>query len=607
MVLLLFVSAQGSASQWNRWEWLNPRPQGHSLSGFAASDFVAVAVGENGIILASENGLDWDTVHSKSGLILEDVIWAGDRFVAVGGYSLGLGEPAYSPGVILTSGDGRQWAESLVVDGTIFRRAIYTGEQILVVGFRGKTATSPDGIHWAEHTMLDYPNSDIIDVSWNGSTYVGVGAINYFTGGMAILLSEDGIDWAAASLGGISGMGMFCVVWGHDRFLAFGGGWPGPLVVLSSPDAQTWTRVSSDLNVYINEAVATPDGYLAVSDGGRIGRSYDGQSWSVSVELTSSKRLLDVERFQGQYVVVGEDGAIASSSDDGGTWATITTWEIDSGGIVDISSGDGILVALGGNGGIYRSLDGLAWQKVRNYQTRTFSVQRFLGAFWVVGDFRTIARSEDGIDWDLLSHGFGSDYADIATNGEVIVAVGRKTFGSALVATSTDGFAWNEMEIEGAEGLRIASVTWTGTRFVGVGSGGAIFRSDDGYSWSLDTPNSTPNLWRVISNGSVVVALAGTYHGRSILISKDHGVTWQSTFVDRPLFDVVWTGDLFVVVGAGVWSSHSGDHWTRDPVGFLASPYSVIGDEDEIILLGGDGMVMRAQRVTPLLEMQELD
>ncbi len=611
--LFLFVSTSGSGNQWKSWEWLNPRPQGHSLAGLGASDSVVVAVGENGTILASENATDWDTVHLKTGLFIEDVIWAGDRFVAVGGYSLGLGEPAYSPGVILTSPDGRRWTEVFGVSGTIFRKAIFNGEQILVVGFRGKTATSPDGVNWVEHTLVDHPFSDIVDVAWNGSTYVGVGARNFFSGGMAIYLSEDGISWTAASLDGIPEMGMLGVVWGHGQFLAFGGLWPGIPFVLSSPDGHSWTEESTNLTGYILEAEATSDGYLGIGTEGQVGKSGDGRTWSMETVIPSSKWLYDVGRFQDKYLVVGEDGAIAVSVDGGDEWAVTTSWELDlvgSNDIIDISSADGILIALSGAGEIFRSLDGYAWQKVEDFPVSTYSVQSVEGAFWVVGSQGLIATSDDGSAWSTRYSEAWVDVTDIATNGEVMVAVGARVLGefSALVLTSTDGFTWNQIEVEGAEDLRIASVAWTGTRFVGVGNQGSVFRSDDGYSWSFERLDTPPNLWsmrRVHSNGSVVVALASNLDGRFILVSKDDGVTWQATFVDRPVFDVYWTGDLFVAVGGAVWSSHSGDYWTEERVGFLGSPHCVVGDEHEITLAGVSGMVMRAQRITPMLHPRE--
>ena len=602
--LFLFVSAQGSANQWKSWEWLNPRPQGHWLEGIASSDSAVVAVGERGVILVSENGEDWDIVHSESGLFLKDVIWAGDRFIAVGGYSLDVGEAAFSPGVILTSPDGRRWTAVFYVNATIFRKAIFNGEQILVVGFKGKTATSPDGVNWVEHTLVDYPNSDIVDVAWNGSTYVGVGAPHYYWGGRAIYLSEDGVDWTEASLDGIPEMGLFGVVWGHDQFLAFGGAWPGIRFVLSSPDGQTWTRESTNLPGYIYEAIAIPDGYLGVSDGGRVAKSTNGTSWSMETVFPSSKWLLDVAEFQGLYLVVGEDGAIAVSADGGDEWTVTTSWEIDAENpIIDISSGGGVFVALSSGGEVFRSLDGFAWQEVADFPVTTYSVQWFEDAFWVIGNNSLVAHSVDGDAWNTRHNEDGTDFADIAGNGEIIVAVGRRNGGSALVATSADGFAWDQIEIDGADGLRIASLTWSGTRFVGVGSQGTVFRSSDGFDWSFEFLDSIPSLRRVVSNGSVLVAVGFSV----ILVSEDDGVTWQATFVDGTLLDVVWTGDLFVIVGGGVWSSHSGDYWTREPVGFLGFPECVTGNEDEITMAGVSGMVMRAQRVTPLIEVQESD
>ncbi len=103
---------------------------------------------------------------------------------------------------------------------------------------------------------------------------------------------------------------------------------------------------------------------------------------------------------------------------------------------------------------------------------------------------------------------------------------------------------------------------------------------------------------RVASNGSVLVAVGSDSSGKVILVSKDRGDTWQATFVDERVRDVFWNGDPFVAVGGGIWSSHNGDNWTKDPVRFGESPYCGIGKREEIVLAGVDGMIMRAKRVT---------
>ncbi len=596
VVVLLMVSAVCSAGLWEQWEWLNPRPQGHTLDGLTASHTLVVAVGERGVILVSENGIDWDVVHSELGLILQDVTWTGDRFIAVGGHFVGT-EFGIGTGVILTSPDGRDWTESYFVGGTMLNKVIVNSERILIVGYPGKTVTSADGVNWLVHELEDHPNSNIVDVAWNGSTYVGVSEPHFFGADRAIYLSDDGVSWTEASFGfGYISATLSSVVWDSERFLVFGGG----RIVFSSTDGVIWTLMATDLDESMFAVIWTGDEYAGAGAGSQVARSIDGQSWSVdTVVFAAPGFLYDIVRFQGKYIVVGMDGAMAVSSEDGSDWTAVTSWEISPEFFInDISFADGVFVAVASIGRIFRSLDGLEWQQVAEFQPSLYSIQRFDDAFWVVGSDRLIAHSDDGQSWNIRNSDPGAEYEDIADNDEVIVAVGNRTGGPAVVATSTDGFAWAEIDIDGSDSLRISSVTWSGTRFVGVGSRqGAVFRSDDGYQWSFETLGSLLSLRRLVSNGSVLVAVGNEWgSGGVILVSKDNGVTWQMTYVDNRVDDVIWTGELFVAVGARIWSSRDGNHWTSEPVGFAVFPECVTGTEDEITVAGHDGLIMRAKR-----------
>ncbi len=246
-------------------------------------------------------------------------------------------------------------------------------------------------------------------------------------------------------------------------------------------------------------------------------------------------------------------------------------------------------------GVVFRSLNGIDWQKVVTFQSPLYSVKRLREAFWAVGNQGLIATSNDGIAWDTRNSEAWVDYADIATNGEVMVAVGARVLGQfdALVATSTDGYAWNAVEIDDGIDLRITSVTWTGTRFVAVGSQGSIFRSDDGYQWEIETLGLNGYaLSHVVSNGSVLVGVGS----RDFLLSEDDGLTWRPTLLDTYATDLIRTGELFIAVGFGsVFSSRNGEDWVISPVGYSAGTSAVEFNDGELIVAGSGGNLVRAE------------
>ncbi len=581
------IATPTAAAIWTNWQWLNPRPQGHSLGAVASSETLVVAVGAQGAIVVSENTVDWETVNTEWGLFCLDVTWTGNRFVAVGGYSYP------GDGVILTSPDGRKWTEVFRTEYTSFNKIVSNGNQLLVIGTGGMTVTSTNGFTWIGHPVEELHNNALIDLAWNGSTYVAVGG--GFWGFMAVYYSEDGISWTMASLEGLPLWGGFdCIVWGHGRFLAFAG-WN----VLSSPDGISWVLESRDSAVPTDEVIATPEGYLGVGST-QFWESPDGLSWVASGVFPGPrpKALFDLVRFQEKLIVVGADGAIAVSADEGVRWETLTTWEIASVTISDLCRADDVLIATV-MGTVYRSVSQFNWQAVTSFGSVLYSARRINDAFWVVGSQGLIAVSDDGIAWVARNAESGVDYADIATNGEVMVAVGARDLGQfrALAATSANGNAWNAAEIDDGDGLRIASVTWTGTRFVAVGSRGSVFRSDDGYQWEFETLNlgGWSNLWRVASNGSVLVAVGA----RDFLISNDDGLTWRPTLIDKHATDLIWTGEFFIAVGRGqVFFSRNGEDWGVSPVGFYAGSSAVEFKDGELIVAGSGGNLVRAELLT---------
>ena len=72
-----------------------------------------VAVDENfGVVLTSLNGTSW-AVHETNASILNDIVWSGSQFIAVGEKVQYIGAiPVFSSGVIVTSSDGVTWAEA---------------------------------------------------------------------------------------------------------------------------------------------------------------------------------------------------------------------------------------------------------------------------------------------------------------------------------------------------------------------------------------------------------------------------------------------------------------------------------------------------------------
>lgn len=600
-------SAQVVSGDWHHWEWVNPKPHGKRLQGVAASDSLIVAVGISGTIFVSEDGLNWEHALSLGGgLYLEDVVWTGTRFVAVGGYSLGLGEPAYHPGVIYASDDGWNWEKVFEAEGTIFHNVHFNGSQVLAVGFNGMTAVSPDGIHWTANGILGFPDCELFDVAWNGSVYVAVGIDGYFNPLRHILVSTDGVNWTEPDLSNVYYCGLYSVIWHDNRFLVFGGYLLGGRGYLfSSPDGLEWTVEPSPPSDIVSESIVSPEGIIGVMDDGIIVRSPDGSTWTETQGVPVEESLNDLAAFQGKYVAVGENGATTLSS-DGTHWESVTTWAldfVDSDDIEDVCFAEGTTVVTNGFGEVFRSADFLTWQKTAEFGVPVFAIERLNDAFWIVGDYGLIARSCDGIDWEIRHAGSDGDYFGIASNGSTLVAVGMDVWdGDAQIATSTDGFSWNETKYDDLEGLALLSVCWTGNRFLVVGEG-LIASSPDGYSWTFEPQDFRFRREKIISNGVKTLMIGWELNSPQISVSDDHGLSWETIEGDATLRDIDWTGDRFVILTpANVWSSYQGQFWRYSRIGMAGSGGRLSGTEEQLVITGSNGRILRAQRVVPLVD-----
>ena len=159
------------------------------------------------------------------------------------------------------------------------------------------------------------------------------------------------------------------------------------------------------------------------------------------------------------------------------------------------------------------------------------------------------ARSCDGgRTWsDFHAFGIQDDHSDYAAfggitygNGAWVAATGWGASGRIL--RSTDGVTWEDLPDEAfntADGPQRPSNGASGVEFVGDGfvlfAGGELWRSDDGSSWSVDTPPSLAfdGQFREVEylpEADLLLVAAEDYDvpgSWTIKVSADGGATWQ--------------------------------------------------------------------------------
>ena len=334
--------------------WIS-RGWDHYLHGIAWNRAGFVAVGMNGAILISSDGLQWEQA-SDSGALLPELVgvaWGGERFVALADWS----------DSILHSADGQRW-QNVNVGPELYgiNDVVWAGDRFVAVGI--KIASSADGVRWQEvSASLD---EQLSAVAWNGQDLVAVG----YEG--TIMRSGDGERWTSVADSATTEH-LSDVVWGGKRFVAVG--FNG--VIVHSDDGERWRPASgpasrpavsvraaprnrATLNGHYSGVAWNGKRFVAVGWGGygdhRVGtvvHSKDGDRW----ELANDHEFLAEEHFgavawNGRRLAAVSyfDGTIMYSA-DGDRWdpaSKIATFDK----LNDIAWGNRRFVAVGRNGTI---------------------------------------------------------------------------------------------------------------------------------------------------------------------------------------------------------------------------------------------------------------
>jgi len=293
--------------------------------------------------------------------------------------------------------------------------------------------------------------------------------------------------------------------------------------------------------------------------------------------------------------VVGSQGTILRA-ESGSLGSPVTVQTGASYDLLAITENDRYLVAVGEGGRLLRSFADNGDRWVESTTPFRFDIEAlaFLdGLLLGVGQNESIGTSGSGFDWTLRDSTTPDAIREVATNGTVTVAVGDD---GNVYRSTNDGETWSQPSVGITEDLR--DVIHTPIGFLAVGTGGAIYSSPDGSSWTAATSVTslfltpfTGNLNAVGYNGTAYVAVG---ENKAILQSTD-GLNWEQVGLGAVgINDVTNKGSLFIAVGDGGWVSTSSDgiSW-RAQIGTTAEDlYGVAASDSEILAVGANGTML---------------
>jgi len=570
--LFTFSPIFSNADPLDNWHWRNPLPQGNSLSGVSYGNGTFVAVGDIGTVLTSSDGATWTVRTSGTRNYLRGVAYGNNTFVAVG-----------DAGTVLTSPDGATWTTRTSGSSNDLYGVTYANGIFVAVGLYA-ILISPDGITWTVRTLGH--RIDLRGITFGNSTFVAVG-FDWSVMSDAIVTSSDGMTWTIRT----SGIQNYLegVAYGNNTFVAVGG--CGTIIV--SNDAVIWTVISSETTCSssngIKGIVYGNNTFVAITSmSWEILISHDGVNW-INMSLLNIAIMEGISYINNLFITVGDGGTILTSP-DGLNWTERTsgTKEWFSG----VTYGKGVFVAVSYS--IFTSNDGTAWIKTNERYSYRDSVTYGNSIFVAVGCDGLIITSPDGLNWTERSSPTKNRLRGITFGNNNFVAVGD----DGTILTSTNGINW--MSASSNYNKYLFSVTYGNNLFVAVGGdwdkNGIILSSPDGIVWTVRMSGTYPSLFGVTFGNNTFVAVGGG----KILTSSD-GVSWtdRASATTYSVYGIAYGNSTFVAVGNEIVTSSNAINWTtRTSVSQLSSLRGITYGNRTFVAVGIYGTILQSDPVT---------
>jgi hypothetical protein len=515
-------------------------------------------------VWTSKDGLAWEKSDQPIHISFpRSAAWNGKRYVVVGGTSY--------DGQIFSSEDAVKWTERKTGIETNFTGVAWGNQMFVAQGYEGGiTAVSKDGITWKK-VKTNQPNFEQIwNMTYGGGAFVAVGDAT-------IMTSRDGQKWSFVS----SNVFWSSVHWVKDRFYITGFEYVDrkkhilKQINWSSKDGKNWSDAGfvSKPEQYPYVTLHNGKQYVTITDAG-IQTSSDGRKWKLAKQhsfqiptnvygaAVNKDRLVIVggNRSRLDFISISSQGSARMNTS--GKWASAQVKQTFP--LRDVIWSGQDFFAVGDDGKMMSSVDGLTWKNIKSPTTRSLtSVIYSRNTYYVAGEAGTILSSKDRKTWKTLNTKVKKKINAMASDGKALVAVGD----NGLLLASQDGVTWNEIR--------------------------ALF---PGHNYDI--------TW---GDGKFVVTTASYYGNAStaVVLTSVDGLKWvESGFPDQlyahgmetGFFGIAHAGGLFIAVGSegSIFVSRDAKKWTKQEVLSTEDWYQVAEFGGKIYVFGNTGKIVAA-------------
>ena len=454
------------------------------LEAVTTSFTLAVAVGDNGAVYTSTNGVSWKRQNSGTSNWLRGVAYGSSVF-------LGVGEQ----GTVISSTDGTNWVNKSSGTTTDLNRVSFSNGQFTVVGDEGLTLYSTNaGLNWfndssgATNALQDATTSN------NALLLVGDHEVRLKGGGIwsnEIAQTNGPPDWT-----------YYCGFGRPDFFLIAGQSGMQSEGYPAGDSSFYWLSPYNSVRTWLWDVHYQAGLYVTVGDFGTIMTSGNSVDWAL--ELTpgqmTNTTFLGVGGDTNLLLAVGSGGSIIVSPNTltniviTNSSGTILTQTVSTIGVIwhtinqqpttnDLQGiavlGTNLYVLTGAKGTVLTSPDGLFWTPRTSPTTKLLtSVTAWPGGLVATGDKGAIITSPDGITWTLRTSGTVNWLYRVRYLNGFLIAVGQ----NGALLTSTNGINWTPRAT--GTTLWLNDVSFIQDTYFIIGNSGTVLTSTNLTSWT---------------------------------------------------------------------------------------------------------------------------
>lgn len=279
-----------------------------------------------------------------------------------------------------------------------------------------------------------------------------------------------------------------------------------------------------------------------------IAPAFCQKNWKAQVSGTD-RDLHSIAFGAGEFVVVGENGTILTSS-DGEHWETQKSGVNNT--LYKVIYGGGKFVAVG-ESSILTSTNGIEW--IAYQPASTYKHLRGItygnGKYMAVAGFSGILTSIDGVNWTAHSSANTNYFTSVSYGNNLFVAVGGK---SSVRSLSIKNSRWTEIyyshptELPSQKLADFTDVAYGKDLYVAVGAK-AVLTSTNGINWAEFANGELPYFYGICYGANQFVAVG--FNGSVRTSFNPMEWTSQSSYTDQLLYGVGTNQKKFIAVGAG--------------------------------------------------------